>query len=99
MLIATLKFASAWQRTWCETCQEETNHYKNACVHCKAQPGTKKVDVAVQYNGREMVGKLTEQQRAEARRMLNAGTPPKLIASKLRVSSATIYRLNPLTRG
>lgn len=99
MLISPLRSASAWQRIWCETCREETNHHKNACVHCKTRPGAKKVDLTAQYNGREMVGKLTEQQRAEARRMLNAGTPPRTIAAQLHVSPSSVYRLNPLTRG
>lgn len=99
--VAPLRFATSWQRIYCETCREETNHYRNACVHCGEKPGakTQTVTVPVQYNGRGVMPKLSEEQRVTARRMLNSGTPPKTIAAKMGVSPSSIYRLNPLTRG
>ncbi len=100
MSLFALRFATSWQRSLCHGCREETNHYKNKCVHCGELIGAGPVvTVTAQYNGRGMVSRLSEDQRAEARRMLNAGTPPKIISAKLRISPATIYRLNPLTRG
>jgi hypothetical protein len=95
----SLRAATSWQRVYCETCREDTNHHKNACVHCGSHPTLKTVTVTAQYNDREMVGRLNEIQRAEARRLLNSGMPPKLVAMKLHVSQSTVYRLNPLTRG
>jgi predicted amidophosphoribosyltransferase len=99
MLTLPMRFASSWQRLFCNTCREETIHRRNACIHCGASPSAKQVAVSAQYNGREMVSRLTDAQRTEARRMFNAGTPPKLIATKLHVSPSSVYRLNPLTRG
>lgn len=99
-LVSPLRFATSWQRTHCPTCREETIHHKSKCIHCGHPTGAAPSQPSVAlYNGRAMPSHLTGEQRAEARRMLNAGTPPKTISAKLRVSPATIYRLNPLTRG
>lgn len=97
--VSALRFATSWQRVYCATCREETNHYRNTCVHCGERPGAKNVTVTVQYNGRGVAPKLSEEQRLTARRMLSSGTPPKTIAAKMGVSPSSIYRLNPLTRG
>lgn len=94
-----LRFATSWQRVFCCLCKEETNHYKNQCVHCKSHLHSSAVQSASRWNDREMQQSLTPEQRAEARRLLNAGRSIKVIAAMLKVSSATIYRMNPLTRG
>lgn len=98
-MIFPLRFATSWQRCFCQTCREETNHHKNICVHCGAHLTGGIVPRAPHFNGRESVGRLTDEQRSEARRLFSAGVAPRLIASKLHVSPGTIYRLNPMTRG
>lgn len=97
--VSALRFATSWQRVHCEKCREETNHYRNACVHCGVLLGAKPLGTQVQYNGRDTAPKLSEEQRATARRMFSSGVAPKTIAAKLGVSPSSIYRLNPLTRG
>lgn len=96
--VSALRFGCLHRR-FCQNCREETIHRRNSCIHCGATPSARHIPVVVQYNGRAMVSRLSDTQRAEARRMLKAGTPPKLIATKLHVSPSSVYRLNPLTRG
>jgi len=98
-MISPVRFATSWQRCFCETCKEETNHHKNVCVHCNSTFTGKASTAPAQFNGRKETGRLTEEQRSEARRLFSAGVAPRLIASKLQVSPGTIYRLNPMTRG
>jgi DNA invertase Pin-like site-specific DNA recombinase len=75
------------------------NHYKNRCVHCGHVYGAAAPLPAGRYNGRTMKAILTEEECIRARRLLKEGTSPKLIASWLQVSRATIYRLSPFLRG
>lgn len=97
--VSAVRFATSWQRVHCDICREETNHYRNRCVHCGERLGAKPLATAAQYNGRDTMPKLSEEQRAAARRMFSSGVAPKTIAAKLGVSPSSIYRLNPLTRG
>jgi heterodisulfide reductase subunit C len=66
-----LRSVSTWQRLHCETCREETNHHKNACVHCGHITTSKTITTSVSYNGRQMVRKVVEKLSKSQRYRLN----------------------------